>query len=1572
MAVFGAGQVAKQRPSFVGVGAFETTLNQVAQNVVTYLELTATSQVQAQTLQLIAEDEAQATTPLKVAFDPSQPRDAHGQWTKGGGGIPAVVVDGEPIGLAAEARKAGSFEQFEHNYTLQIKHGLYWHLTKDPAFTIDPAKGPQDMSSMGDGGMTPGALMVTSHLENWDEYYNTDPETEEPRVTRPYVAMVDLSDVPHQDYHQISRGFGNEFFIPDSTKAKLLGVVPIHTALALDKQHHAAIPQSQEELRAFYDRVMAKKFDPAQPRDEKGRWVDEAGVTHVGETVELYHGTSRLRANKILKEGFKIRAVAKPTMGGDPESSRDYVWLAKQRGMAQSYSELHRYPAVVTVRLPTPLYEKLKRLNSGPDSVWSKEPIPAKYVTVKDDPHQPRDAEGQWTKGPIEPGTTPIPPGKIRGYHYTDSMESVEAGGLDVSKAKGASYGEPNAIWFSTAKPGDFKDYVEVFLDPDEIAGGGPLTRLEPKDSPENLQRIEEYNKGNHDFMVYTKQIPTDCFVTTHRPWHDKYRYITKERNSTLQADILAGEHDDLLDTPDYGPAVRLFKEQHAAKKWDESEHPRNAVGQFAVAAMQRGEPHTVSEDDFLNYHMTGSIPSGAYERYEAGDLEFIHRAGYETLLDTREINGQTVEIRLEAEPARYTKRTVAASDAERDKLYEDYEQAAKKLGTTPMMAGIDLGHDSDAYKALGKFEQRWRQSGEEFVRDAHGDLVYLTPEEMAAKDLPAVTYTVGAFVGDKTVGYAGDEFGASGVYVARAYQRHGLGVTLLKTYLEKSGRLAKGRQIGQMTYAGQQVVRGLHRQLVKEAAAKKFDPNQPRDEQGQWTGTLAFAYHGTTANFLDFDDAVLGKNTGARSAALGHFFTNTPKVAEGFAPGTGGNIRKQLLVFDKPFELSPGSSAKFTEVHGQKAIRVWDRDLDPFNQLRDMITKGMKKSSWKDVTVEDVQTVRDRLMQAGYDGIVLRDTVMDAGSALIGQPRPVHTMYIDLSGKALKFDPGQPRDASGKWTVTGTPAFKAWFKESKVVDEHGQPLVVYHGTRANFSQFGNQGGKVHWDTGYSGKGFYFADAKTASIYAGDKPGGAVVPVYLSLQNPLQVQEVKGGDDQIIAVAKALGITVPEGVDGINAYRTYPTLSKEITETLKAKGHDGVLYRWSLGNHTEYMVLDPTHIKSAIANRTFDPTDPHITKWDESQHPRDKEGQFASAGTLRQPGEETEDIEGAGPERKKWSDLNVKAMDTTEAFFNAKDAHRPHALRVWDDFVKATAPYSPEDKTQIAAIEAKVFSDPEYVETKTVLLAAQKAMEAAEAAVIEQTPRMKMEVVTNLATAEAQKMGVHPWYINVVDKEPREFTVGDKQFTEGGHFQPWDEMIEINVRNLDYGDAPVVRGMVSHELSHFVYHRVKAIADTEFEKYKAKAIDPHDSDQYTPWHTEHFERDPDQFGGYRVKATSQAVLAAEFPASTALSLMSGGPQHLFRGITREMVNENGHSAYAKSYWSKDAIAAKHSYESAINETIAEVTRYLHHPRSWHEDHPVNLESPWVKLTSAMHSYYRQRQARIDAAKQVNR
>jgi hypothetical protein len=226
-----------------------------------------------------------------------------------------------------------------------------------------------------------------------------------------------------------------------------------------------------------------------------------------------------------------------------------------------------------------------------------------------------------------------------------------------------------------------------------------------------------------------------------------------------------------------------------------------------------------------------------------------------------------------------------------------------------------------------------------------------------------------------------------------------------------------------------------------------------------------------------------------------------------------------------------------------------------------------------------------------------------------VGFDPALHPRHDSGSSQGGEFAPkGGGADAKKK--LTDSAEFRAWFGDSKVVDEGGEPLVVYHGTTKDFNQFGSTGTRSTYDAGYSGRGYYFGSSDTASTYAGTgplakgpAPGGAnVKPVYLSMQNPLVIQEVKGGDDQIVAVAKALGINLPQEVNGINAKRLVPTISDDITKALKGRGHDGVIYRWSGGREIEYMVPDSTQIKSATGNRgTFDPKNPDIRESRESE-----------------------------------------------------------------------------------------------------------------------------------------------------------------------------------------------------------------------------------------------------------------------------------------------------------------------------------------------------------------------------------
>lgn len=152
--------------------------------------------------------------------------------------------------LASEALKASSYEEFKKNYMNQGKRGIYWHVTEDPKFFIDPNKGPRDMSGGGAGsgqGMI-GDLMISSDLDNWAGHYGK---------SRKYAALIDMSAVDTGAYVPTSRGFGNEFYIRNAANsgAVVKKVVTIGTAKKIDKDYGAALPRSYGELEEFYNQI---------------------------------------------------------------------------------------------------------------------------------------------------------------------------------------------------------------------------------------------------------------------------------------------------------------------------------------------------------------------------------------------------------------------------------------------------------------------------------------------------------------------------------------------------------------------------------------------------------------------------------------------------------------------------------------------------------------------------------------------------------------------------------------------------------------------------------------------------------------------------------------------------------------------------------------------------------------------------------------------------------------------------------------------------------------------------------------------------------------------------------------------------------------------------------------------------------------------------------------------------------------------------------------------------------------------------------------------------------------------
>lgn len=108
--------------------------------------------------------------------------------------------------------------------------------------------------------------------------------------------------------------------------------------------------------------------------------------------------------------------------------------------------------------------------------------------------------------------------------------------------------------------------------------------------------------------------------------------------------------------------------------------------------------------------------------------------------------------------------------------------------------------------------------------------------------------------------------------------------------------------------------------------------------------------------------------------------------------------------------------------------------------------------------------------------------------------------IYPEYKGETINID-GKERtvyNSNGERIAKSEPAlrnFWNWFGDSKVVDKDGRPLVVYHGTGAEFDTFLQEKVK-NTSEGY---GFYFIDSQSAS----EGFGKNVVAAYLKIENPV-------------------------------------------------------------------------------------------------------------------------------------------------------------------------------------------------------------------------------------------------------------------------------------------------------------------------------------------------------------------------------------------------------------------------------------------------------------------------------------
>lgn len=179
-------------------------------------------------------------------------------------------------------------------------------------------------------------------------------------------------------------------------------------------------------------------------------------------------------------------------------------------------------------------------------------------------------------------------------------------------------------------------------------------------------------------------------------------------------------------------------------------------------------------------------------------------------------------------------------------------------------------------------------------------------------------------------------------------------------------------------------------------------------------------------------------------------------------------------------------------------------------------------------VVVEQISQANSKYKNRGYVVDAISLTRLNEGTALqfnarVGNKAPFDTNNTVPMRKALQ----------DIWNVNKKDV-------SQVVDENGEPLVVYHGTESDFYEFKHGEAIGSGDKFcYLGEAFYATNDESVAETYGDR----VIPIFLNLKNPYTVDNPAFTSPHSAgSFAKSLNVS-PD----------------KVSDLLKSQGYDGVI-----------------------------------------------------------------------------------------------------------------------------------------------------------------------------------------------------------------------------------------------------------------------------------------------------------------------------------------------------------------------------------------------------------------------------
>jgi hypothetical protein len=343
--------------------------------------------------------------------------------------------------------------------------------------------------------------------------------------------------------------------------------------------------------------------------------------------------------------------------------------------------------------------------------------------------------------------------------------------------------------------------------------------------------------------------------------------------------------------------------------------------------------------------------------------------------------------------------------------------------------------------------------------------------------------------------------------------------------------------------------------------------------------------YHGTNKKFKKFDIEKSGIVQHA-DWGLGIYLTPNKDHAMNFAKVAGGNIVMEVYTPNTKY------------IDGNELLK--DQDF------QDVLDDGMGFS-----------TPKEYLNEKGYDGVNFKNP-QGFEEYVIYDPNKIYTkeqlkeLWTEANKKSGIYENNQKSNKFEKTIhltteenkIVKTDNFKKWFGDwqtepeysSKIVDERGFPMKMYHNTDAEFDKFDiKEFGKT--DAGMYGKGFYFSDTPQKNY------GKNTKEVFLDIKKPFYT----GDYTDKTKLAEYLNMKENMLTDGDYGFRPLINYNDIYNSNIKEKGYDGIVVASKEGedgvrNIQEVLAFDSDQIRS-VNDEDFSTKEEDINEEDKSTNP---------------------------------------------------------------------------------------------------------------------------------------------------------------------------------------------------------------------------------------------------------------------------------------------------------------------------------------------------------------------------------